>query len=531
MILASDLKTIHGLDYVGKCYDALKMDPLNIGGSSQGLNAIDCTAEAVDTYKVGNYSIPLGMTLVSPFATDSKSFRSLIYNSYDFQEEFSGSIEVDAGIKGLFDFSASTSYKEMTKETQSRKHVFSYAIVHVQNHTLTLSLEDLDNDQDLSAYITAAFKNAVKNLPSDTTTQDNQRAYAKFVERFGTHFLSKVSLGGMAYSRVKGLTEKVSRTRSTENEFKVRAGIEIEAFSSGTTAKESRSRADTVDRENEYERTTLVFRGGVGETHEIASTWFTSLEEKPAPIPVGTSLAPLASLLTARLFKDDAAIALKQSALDRFVKDYIVLNGGNLGGYVSYQTKRSLFTTENWQLYFAPDWQPPSGPKVPLPRLYPQNPARHPGENYVPATLTVLDPKDKLNSLDVLLSQKDTLVHLRIEQAGGKYLMASPGTRDPKLPNGSGIGFTADRGDPRSQWNVRRWMGGDMTGTAQGRPLVSQDQVLISRYDAATKSFQALVRSTPESGMPAGLALWSSPEDPYFKATPTERRRATFVIG
>jgi hypothetical protein len=158
-----DPDKIPNIDYLGKCYDVVDMDPLNLGSSAKVENAIDIDASGheVVVTRDGSYLIPKGVLHNAPFSMSYQSQSSVISSSYEFQQEFKQSVEVDAGVEGGFEFSGSSSLKDIGRETETRKNSFVYSRAYQENHRVALDL--LNPNAPLT--VTAALRNAVGQLP------------------------------------------------------------------------------------------------------------------------------------------------------------------------------------------------------------------------------------------------------------------------------------------------------------------------------------------------------------------------------
>ncbi|HLZ70563.1 MAG TPA: MAC/perforin domain-containing protein [Dehalococcoidia bacterium] len=520
----SDATELNGLEFLGKCYDLLSLDPLNLGGLAKTVNAIDVARAGGGSYEQGSYVVPNGVSLQSPFNTEAKTFRSLVQNSYDFQNEFSSTLELNAGIEGCFEFSTSNSFKEITQASQSRKQVSTYAIVYVQNHVVALDLDGPDEKR-----ISTAFAHAVKGLPGGMGAQAEQRAYSEFIRKFGTHFTRRVSLGGMAYSRVSGLTTKVLASREREDEFTAKAKLEMDIFKSGASLSETRKQLQKSDEENEIERGIVVFRGGIGSMHEIADEWFSGLQERPAPIPAGTELARLSELLTADFFPNDPAIAGKRRSLDEAVDQYIISSGGALDGTIRYGDKVVLYNAP-YERGKPLDYQlklnntNPNGSAVYMAKVDRSTP------NPV-ATMTVVDPQGRWGAAGQqpheVMAARETQIGLRVEGGNGsgqRYLSTKPFDSAAQTAIAA---FSPNPNDPQCLWSL--CVAGEVAGngTRIARPLVSGDWVSITREDAPARAFLTLNGQPVTPGEQPGLRAVMT-GNPWFDHSDGNARR--FVI-
>jgi hypothetical protein len=502
---------INGLEFVGKCYDVLTVDPLNLGGSAKGANAIDLARDGVGTYTQGGYTMPRGASLHSPFSTEVTTSRSLIRNSFDFQNEVSSSFEASAGLGGLFEYSASTSFKEISTVSESRKRVFSYVTVYVQNHIVGLELDDPS-----VLRLGAEFARAVAALPARRETSADRQAYASFVQRFGTHFAKRVALGGMAYSRVSSSASSIATSKEKEESFKASASVEIEAFKSGASATDAHKRVEKSDQENEIDRTQLVFRGGIGNTHEIADDWFSGLEDRPAPIPFRSELERQSTLLTSAFFPNDAAIDAKRQALDAAIDDYIIENGGMLDGVIRYGEKLAMW-------YGASDHKRRAFANLAMRELVFRNMSAAPTNALAPATLTIVDPQGRWGApgqepREVKIGASEAPIAIRVEAGSlSGYLEVQPEVKDAYGRPYRPIGITSDLNRATTRWSLGLTDGQrNMVEPRASRPLVSGDFVVSVHLNQPEGKFFRIIasQSMPDADYP--LRAMGTPTDPMF---------------
>jgi hypothetical protein len=505
---------ISGLEFVGKCYDVLAADPLNLGGSAKGTNAIDIARDGIPTYTQGGYTMPKGASLQSPFNTEVTISRSLLRNSFDFQNEFTSTLEANAGVSGFFEFSTSSSFKEISGVSESRRLVFTYVTVYVQNHVVTLELDD-----PAVLRLGTDFARAVAALPPRREAAAQTKAYSAFVQTFGTHFVRRVSLGGMAYSRVSSTASTIATSKEKEDSFKASASLELEAFKAGTSASEARRSVQKADQENEVDRTHLVFRGGIGNAHEIADDWFAGLGERPAPIPIGTELERLSTLLTPAFFPADAAIEAKRQALDAAIDEYIVAGGGVLEGVIRYGDRLALW-------YGASDHKRRAYVNPKRGMLTFHNMSAPPADGLVPATLTIVDPQGRWGSPgqephEVKVGSSEAPVAIRVETGTAaepaSYLTMMSEESDAFGRRYRPLGLTPDLKQPAAQWSLglidsQR----NVIEPRTTRPLVSGDRVVAVRLDQPTRTFFRIYaqQPMPESDYP--LYVRDSQYDPMF---------------
>ena len=82
-------KTIPNIDYLGRSYDVVTMDPLNLGATSKNQNVIDIDVEEGHTVHTrdGSYIVPKGVRHEAPFSMSYESASTVMSSSYEFQKE------------------------------------------------------------------------------------------------------------------------------------------------------------------------------------------------------------------------------------------------------------------------------------------------------------------------------------------------------------------------------------------------------------------------------------------------------------
>ncbi|MGE3820860.1 MAG: MAC/perforin domain-containing protein [Isosphaeraceae bacterium] len=308
--------------FLGRGYDVVEMDPLNLGETSKSENliALDVSEGPTRTSPDGSFTIPAGVHHVAIFSMSWETQSSVISSGGEFQREFKRSVEADAGVEGLFEFSGSNSRREVARQAESRKDSFVYSRAFQQNHRLSL---DLDNPK-APLGVTSEFAEAVADLPPPDA-EDWVERYEDLVNRFGTHFTKEIVLGGLAYQRTSGSSKTFLKSSETEETLKTHAGVQIKALKAGAGYEESTSLAAKTDAEHHLERTALEFRGGDGSPSGIDDSWIRSLHERPAIVKA--KLDRISTLLTERFFPDDEFIHDKRLLLDKVISSWIASKG------------------------------------------------------------------------------------------------------------------------------------------------------------------------------------------------------------
>lgn len=318
-----EAKTIPNIDYLGRTYDIVTTDPLNLGASSKNQNVIDLNVEEGHTVpgSDGVYIVPKGVRPTKPYGMSWETASTVMSSSYELQQELKVAVSAEAGIEGGFEFSASASTRDMERQTGSRKRTFVYSRAYQEEHILDL---DLDNDQAPLA-VTPQFSDAVLALPYPDEMPDWEARYEAFLQRFGTHFTKGITLGGLAFQRTSGLATTYLRSTESERTLETKASLQIEAVKGGASAQVAASSASKSDQEHSLERTSLEFRGGIGSPSGIDHEWNVSVVERPTIVKA--NLERLSYLLTPRFFPDQDFIEELQKLLDIAITNWIATKG------------------------------------------------------------------------------------------------------------------------------------------------------------------------------------------------------------
>jgi hypothetical protein len=319
----ADEKLIPNIDYLGTAYDVVEMDPLNLPDTSKNQNG-PIALSVEDTWSSptpdGIYRVPNGVRHHAPFSAGYESAATAMSSSYEFQREVKVQVDVDAGVEGGFEFSASASNRDVEKLTESRDRTFSYFRAYQDDHILDLQLDD----QNAPLAVTPQFRDAVLALPHPDEVPDWQQKYDDFIETWGTHFTKGIVLGGLAYQQVSGKASTLLRSTESEQKLEAGASAEFEAFKGGAKLQTAFDQAQSEASQYSLHLEKIQFRGGDGGT-EICKDWFNSCVDRPAI--TRATLERLSYLLTPRFFPNKDNIDEIQETLDRAITDSIQARG------------------------------------------------------------------------------------------------------------------------------------------------------------------------------------------------------------
>jgi hypothetical protein len=485
------------VSYLGRCCDIFELDPLDIAGSMKLPPAI---RPATETEEYGGYEVPAGVNFNRVSRSTVLTTEGLIYNSSDFTREISNALNLNAGFEGIGSFGASKSVRTVVNETQSRRYVFKYVIAVVQSFKVELQ-------DDLTGFSPAAeFAGEVKKLP----TEPGQK-YRDFIKKFGTHFTSRLYLGGMAFQSVRTDTTTYLKSDQTQKTFEANASLELQAFKAGSNYKEESSEIHKRDNETSLSRSSITIVGATGGT-ALPDQWFEQVKTEPIPLPDQAVLKKLSELFTPELFPDDSAISAKRRLLEDEVKRYSNERGGQLGEELRYGDKVRLRVQGPGSTLLLR-----VNPKYPTRPYYLIDQGRI--SNDPEATLVLHDPANPGRTGDLVYTGRDpnqaSKVSFWIEEANAYISMDEPQRQKIALYQMvADERVSKDPKQPRSQW-ITRCISGSMAraSSAPRQAVVSGDELTICRWDEPVRSFFQLGTHGREGNR---LFISSSANDPMY---------------
>eukprot|EP01084_Bolivina_argentea_P085270 154110_1 len=188
------------VNYVGYGYNVIKGNPHTTGDSDSGwLGGIFNTNNYTENNKWNEYSIPNGISVISADSCDGTSTYSSITgtNSYKSALEVSVSIHADGVVDEDLDraaFSASADFQKIYHSTSSDKSVYTSSYYTCSVYTASLNLPfDIPT-------VSKNFNNEVEAMPIyyDPSNRTVTDFFYKFLnDWFGTHYVSKITMGGI----------------------------------------------------------------------------------------------------------------------------------------------------------------------------------------------------------------------------------------------------------------------------------------------------------------------------------------------
>src|SRR5215217_2892686 len=119
-------KPIANIEFLGKTYDVVTMDPTTLAGTTKNHNIFDWTEWDPQATSAGGYSVPKGVSSTPIDSTTYLAQTQAISSVYEFQAAAKTDVSIEAGVPGVFEFSASAGFSNMHSLTQTRKWSYAY---------------------------------------------------------------------------------------------------------------------------------------------------------------------------------------------------------------------------------------------------------------------------------------------------------------------------------------------------------------------------------------------------------------------
>jgi hypothetical protein len=311
---------IPNIEYLGACYNAVTMDPQHLASSVLGHSVFDLSQTSSVTTSIGAFEVPNGVTHHMILNERYDSVSGVASSVNEFQDTFKQNIEIKVGVKGAFEFTGSRTYKEIKKETASRKHSFVYARAIVEIHSVWID----PADEGAKLKLDRPFRDEVAKLPA-SSSENPVGLWKDFIDRFGTHFAWNITIGGMATQRTTGLASEFLKSEETEEQLKAKGKLVISKVTAGASVDQAHASVSSADVKDKLDRARLDIQGGVGGLGGINEAWRKSLPGEPTII--SAKLKRIDELLTRSLFPDDTAIEMKRIMLGYAIDHYILEKG------------------------------------------------------------------------------------------------------------------------------------------------------------------------------------------------------------
>ncbi|HVZ96678.1 MAG TPA: MAC/perforin domain-containing protein [Chitinophagaceae bacterium] len=269
------------------------------------------------TYQPTNltYAVPDNISVITN--TNTTGSTQVFSSRQQFQNYFSAKAKVSGSYAGF-----SGQFSAAYSQTQQSDKSFYYCLSETEFTGWELLLSSQSSD-----WLSTAFTEdpIVQNLPSNFSKQNREQFFEMF-RKFGTHFISKVTLGGNLYYYV-AVEDSFS---SNEQQVQVNVSLEYKAvFFSASASAESdwkqlgqnwaNSRIVKVDAVGGDTSVLNALDPGYGDSDgNLVTTWAAAVMSNPSVV-----IFQLTSI--AQLFTGDRAAAVSQ-ALEAYMNGAIVAN-------------------------------------------------------------------------------------------------------------------------------------------------------------------------------------------------------------
>eukprot|EP00484_Ammonia_sp_Unknown_P030303 CAMPEP_0197034130 /NCGR_PEP_ID=MMETSP1384-20130603/12325_1 /TAXON_ID=29189 /ORGANISM="Ammonia sp." /LENGTH=579 /DNA_ID=CAMNT_0042464015 /DNA_START=91 /DNA_END=1830 /DNA_ORIENTATION=+ len=311
---------VPGINYLSRGYNIFFGNPHTTGNVDEGLaEAIfDLTNVSKNTYD--GHSVPYGVSIVGA----SSCVEEFTYNAVTGANSYSKSLTSDTSFeaKGFgAAFSASVDYQSVYKTTSEKKTMYTSTNTKCSNYAANLNLP-----YDLPAF-TSNFYSTVENMPNNynaSNSANKQWFFNFFTKYFGTHYITKITMGGIFGTLSEMETFSYSSYSSSNLEISTSASYSCLSYSAGVSSMNSDQKTEASYFNNITIDNEIYNIGGnlPDDTNQetLWSEWQSSLAAHPAPIYYAWEVIP--NLLTKQYFPKIGSIESKQHALQSALDEY-----------------------------------------------------------------------------------------------------------------------------------------------------------------------------------------------------------------
>jgi len=293
MASGCDAERFPNVRFLGMGYNAIKGNPdNNLRDPGFSFGVIDFSWEEGHMTSDRKYVVP---DYVQALQTKSCSFQSevsTVTGSESYQDSLSVDVSVDVG--GSYGpwgarFSSSVGYKEVNQGTSEYRRVYTNARAKCIEYELAV------NFRRLPVKVTADFARAVNGL----SFSQNDTAYIKFINDYGTHVTSRVTMG--AKMIIRSSFEQEAWTEMEETGLNVGVAAEVSFMHVASVGVGVETATEKEQREEfEQMRSSHLesYLGSHPPSNGNKEAWAETAGD--APYPVSYKLAPLTAFITAK---------------------------------------------------------------------------------------------------------------------------------------------------------------------------------------------------------------------------------------
>ena len=281
--------------YLGMGYNAVKGNPdHNLHDPGFVFSVLKFNWNTESTTSDGRYLVP---DHIQGLQTMSCSFLSTVskeFGARSYQNALSIDVKSEASYEFLpwkVRFSASVGYKTVSEGSRQHQRIYTSARAKCIKYQLSV------NYPHVPITVTDDFAAAVLSLP---LLRDDQ-AYKRFIDTFGTHFTSRVTMG--AKMVIRSEFDQLALARMEQNGLNVEVGAKLSFLnvaSGGLAVETSSKRQQRLKFEGLRKSYSASYLGSHPPSDGKWETWARSTAI--SPYPVKYQLAPLTALFSNKFF-------------------------------------------------------------------------------------------------------------------------------------------------------------------------------------------------------------------------------------
>ena len=308
------------IDYLSFGYDIFRGNPYDKDGVDPGFKfarIFDLTYDEKMKSSDGYWDVPDSVTMARTDACKLIFESTQLETMASYQQSLEREVSVSGGFFGA-SFKVSTDYKSMEKSmtTTKDKHMISTAVCNVYKARI---------DAYDPPKLHPKFIKALMTLP----TNYNEEEYFKFLDYFGTHAVTEISMGAR-YGMISKISEE-AYNRLTNEKFSITAGASFSIL--GISGSVDNRNAEEKNMGNKYRNAMTSFQIISVGTKPVAGgdsiKW--AQQTITQPMPLRYSLIPLSEILVPRYVREsleasrmNAIRANLQTALKNYCSNSLV---------------------------------------------------------------------------------------------------------------------------------------------------------------------------------------------------------------
>ncbi|WP_298547845.1 MAC/perforin domain-containing protein [uncultured Aquimarina sp.] len=305
--------------WIGHCYDILYLDQFSLGEKEsyplqKGEKRTGTKESSAFNFTTNN--IDKWSRTTTEALTIGQSSNNVISSSQSYQTKLKTAVNAKANYLA-YSGSLSTEVNSLVKNDLSKKQVTTLTTSTRKTKKISLINEDSSNPPPLDS----TFQNTLWSAAS------SQNKFNSFVKKYGTHFSSTVTLGGVGKQTF--ILKAKSMAKLSE------LGVDISAQASGVLKMvevegglhQSVGINDSFLKDIESQKTDIKYLGGT--SSRDFDTWLESVDNNPVPIEV--TLIDHSFFFNANYFPKKSNIEETKESFQTFLNSYIQSNGRDLG--------------------------------------------------------------------------------------------------------------------------------------------------------------------------------------------------------